>query len=190
MHPSFASPSNPYARPLNTQTPSSSASTSHPTLHQAQMLPPSQPMYQMGHSMPPPPPLSQMAPPQPPHINPMGVRFMEGGPVSLHLKRDPGFGVDPMEESMYDPAKQAYEASSHFMLPVNNLHYSGYTPSASNQQSMRAGPSSSSASSRKPMGIPGTSCFPVRTPSGSSMGYGGDVFPSTSGISSMARQPS
>ncbi|KAJ2815393.1 hypothetical protein FBU31_006944, partial [Coemansia sp. 'formosensis'] len=190
MHPSFASPGNPYARPLNTQTPSSSASTSHPTLHQSQMLPPSQPMYQMGHSMPPPPPLSQMAPPQQPHINPMGVRFMEGGPVSLHLKRDPGFGVDPMEESMYDPAKQAYEASSHFMLPVNNLHYSGYTPSTSNQQSMRAGPSSSSASSRKPMGIPGTSCFPVRTPSGSSMGYGGDVFPSTSGISSMARQPS
>ncbi|KAJ2908993.1 hypothetical protein GGI21_002328, partial [Coemansia aciculifera] len=142
--------------------------------------------------------MSQMAPlppPPPPQINPLGVRFMDGGPVSLHLKRDPGFGVDPMEEGgMYDPAKQAYEASSHFLLPVNNFHYSSYAPPPANQQSsssMRAGPSSSSSSSRSRkqpvMGIPGTSCFPVRTPSGSSMGYnGGDVFPSTSGISSMA----
>ncbi|KAJ2874757.1 hypothetical protein GGH93_002158 [Coemansia aciculifera] len=200
MHPSFASSSNPYARPHHTQPSATSVgSASHPamTMHQAQMLPPSQQhqsMFHIGHHgmPPPPPPLSQMAPPQQPHINPMGVRFMEGGPVSLHLKRDPGFGVDPMEESMYDPAKQAYEASSHFMLPVNNFHYSSYAPpNPMNQQPlMRAGPSSSSSGSRKPMGIPGTSCFPVRTPSGSSMGYNGDVFPSTSGISSMAGQPS
>ncbi|KAJ2041316.1 hypothetical protein H4S03_000453 [Coemansia sp. S3946] len=191
MHASFASPGNPYARPYHAQP---SAASAMP-MHQAQMLPPSQhqSMFHMSHHgmPPPPPPLSQMAPPQQPHINPLGVRFMEGGPVSLHLKRDPGFGIDPMEESMYDPAKQAYEASSHFMLPVNNFHYSSYAPPPpSNQQpSMRAGPSSSSGS-RKPMGIPGTSCFPVRTPSGSSMGYNGDVFPSTSGISCMAGQPS
>ncbi|KAJ2492827.1 hypothetical protein IWW37_001125 [Coemansia sp. RSA 2050] len=149
------------------------------------MLPPSQPLFHMNHGMPPP--LSQMAMPQQPQVNPMGVRFMDGGPVSLHLKRDPGFGVDPMEEGMYDPAKQAYEASSHFMLPVNNFHYSSHAPPANQTPTMRAGPSSSRP--RRPVGIPGTSCFPVRTPSGSSVGYA-DMFPSTSGISAMAGQPS
>ncbi|KAJ2417556.1 hypothetical protein GGI10_000072 [Coemansia sp. RSA 2530] len=137
----------------------------------------------MNHGMPPP----QMTMPQPPQVNPMGVRFMEGGPVSLHLKRDPGFGVDPMEEGMYDPAKQAYEASSHFMLPVNNFHYSSHAPPANQTPSMRAGPSSSRPT--RPVDIPGTSSFQLRTPSGSSMGYA-DMFPSTSGISAMAGQPS
>ncbi|KAJ2495519.1 hypothetical protein IWW47_004036, partial [Coemansia sp. RSA 2052] len=169
----------------------------HMPMHQqAQMLPPShqhQQMFHIGHHGMPPPPLP---PPPQPHINPLGVSFVDGGPVSLHLKRDPGFGVDPMEEGMYDPAKQAYEASSHFMLPVNNFHYSSYAAPAnqpsSSSSAMRAGPSSSSSSrARKPMGIPGTSCFPVRTPSGSSMSYNAaDIFPSTAGISSMAGQSS
>lgn len=91
-------------------------------------------MFQIG--MPPPPPsISQMPPPPPPphhhrphhqpqpQINPAGSNPLNGGPVSLHLKRDPGFGQYPMEEAMYDPAKQAYEMSAHFMLPVNNFHF-------------------------------------------------------------------
>ncbi|KAJ2743641.1 hypothetical protein GGI20_003588 [Coemansia sp. BCRC 34301] len=219
MHPSFAvSTSHPYSRSLHSQQQQQQSSSSTPievtaasnhqpmAMQQAQMLPPSQhhhhhqqQMFHVGHHgmlpppPPPPPPLSQMAPPPQPHVNPLGVSFMDGGPVSLHLKRDPGFGIDPMDESMYDTAKQAYEASSHFMLPVNNFHYSGYAPPPANQSlssSMHAGPSSSSSGSRKPMGIPGTSCFPVRTPSGSSMGYNADIFPSTSGIASMAGQSS
>ncbi|KAJ2009263.1 hypothetical protein GGI04_000601 [Coemansia thaxteri] len=190
MLPTYASSAGgPYARALH-QPPQHAPARQQPHPQPQHVLGP-QPMMHIGHhGMPPPPP------PPPPHINPLGVSFVDGGPVSLHLKRDPGFGHDPAEEALYDPAKAAYEASSHFMLPVNNFHYSSYAPPRQPPSSMRpqAGPSSGSGSSSrpgpsKPMGIPGTSCFPMRTPSGSSMGYGVDIFPSTSGIAALAQQP-
>ncbi|KAJ1839494.1 hypothetical protein LPJ57_010824, partial [Coemansia sp. RSA 486] len=146
---------------------------------------------------PPPPPSSTQ-----PHINPLGSNFVSGGPVSLHLKRDPGFGQSPMEEAMYDQSKQAQEMSSHFLLPVNSLHYSAFTPnygssqfnpqaSSSNQHGRYGNtPGSSSkqtGGSSSNMGIPGSSTsYAHRTPSGSSMGQQGIVDSYSNGTSSLS----
>ncbi|KAJ2157925.1 hypothetical protein GGF46_004147 [Coemansia sp. RSA 552] len=78
-----------------------------------------------NHGMPPPPPPSQMRPPLQPQINSLGAGIESGGPVSLHLKRDPGFGQDMSEEGgIYDPAKQAAEMSQFYLLPMNSFHTS------------------------------------------------------------------
>ncbi|KAJ1812263.1 hypothetical protein LPJ75_003734, partial [Coemansia sp. RSA 2598] len=126
---------------------------------------------------------------------------MSGGPVSLHLKRDPGFGQDPMEEAMYDQSKQAQEMSSHFLLPVNSLHYSAFTPNYGSQFGSQAGssnqhgrygnaPGSSSKRSGGPnnqMGLSGVSTsFAHRTPSGSSAGQQGVADLYANGISTSA----
>ncbi|KAJ1931387.1 hypothetical protein FBU59_006729, partial [Linderina macrospora] len=119
-----------------------------------------------------------------PHINSLGSSFMNGGPASLHLKRDPGFGENPMEEAMFDPYKQAYEQSSHFMLPVNSYRFPTFTPPnpPGMASSAQAGPSS-----RNLGGIGGIGGQPnsQRTPSGSStnprgMPYGGPASASSS----------
>ncbi|KAJ2449736.1 hypothetical protein EV183_004726 [Coemansia sp. RSA 2336] len=103
---------------------------------------PPQSMYSL-HGMPPPPPpaqASQMRPPQP-QINPLGSNFESGGPVSLHLKRDPGFGQNPLGEEGFDPAKQAAEMSSYFMLPVNSLQFPSYGAGGSASLGPQPGPS-------------------------------------------------
>ncbi|KAJ1725144.1 E3 ubiquitin-protein ligase tom1 [Coemansia erecta] len=143
-----------------------------------------QPPHPLQHQfIPPPPPVPQ------PHINPLGSNFVSGGPVSLHLKRDPGFGQDPMEEAMYDQSKQAQEMSSHYLLQVSNIHHLPFTSNYGSQPgssgsrhggfgSNVAGPSSSSGrqnaagASAADMAIPGSNTsFVYRTPSGSSMGH-------------------
>ncbi|KAJ2676798.1 hypothetical protein GGI25_003443 [Coemansia spiralis] len=130
------------------------------------------PQLQM-HQQQPPPPHSQS------HlqINPLRPAYGNEGPVSLHLKRDPGFGQDLMEEGMYDPAKQAYEMSSHFILPMNNFHFPQFTPSNQMSYGWSAGPSNRNnrvgTSSSSQLGIPGSSSYPHRTQSGSSMGRNG-----------------
>ncbi|KAJ2386876.1 hypothetical protein GGI05_004249, partial [Coemansia sp. RSA 2603] len=138
-----------------------------------------QPPHSLQHQfIPPPPPVPQ------PHINPLGVNFVSGGPVSLHLKRDPGFGQDPMEEAMYDQSKQAQEMSSHYLLQVNNFHNLPFTSNYGSQPgssgsrhggfgSNVAGSSSSNNGKHNSadMALPGSSTsFVYRTPSGSSMG--------------------
>ncbi|KAJ2635810.1 hypothetical protein GGF40_003380 [Coemansia sp. RSA 1286] len=106
----------------------------------------------------------------------------------------------PMEEAMYDQSKQAQEMSSHFLLPVNSLHYSAFTPnygssqfnpqaSSSNQHGRYGNtPGSSSkqtGGSSSNMGIPGSSSsYAHRTPSGSSMGQQGIVDSYSNGTSS------
>ncbi|KAJ2145038.1 hypothetical protein IW142_002816 [Coemansia sp. RSA 564] len=113
-------------------------------------------IHSQGHSMPPPPTAaSQMRAPPPPQINPLGSNYESGGPVSLHLKRDPGFGQDLLGESGYDPAKQAAEMSSFFMLPVNNLQFPSYAPGATSfgshvGPSNRMGQSSGSSNGSNP----------------------------------------
>ncbi|KAJ1935849.1 hypothetical protein EC988_008362, partial [Linderina pennispora] len=116
-----------------------------------------------------------------PHINALGSNFMTGGPASLHLKRDPGFGHDPMEEAMYDPYKQAYEHSSHFMLPVNSFRFPTFTPP--NPPSMGGG--AHAGPSNRNLGGIGGQGGSQRTPSNGSsnphnMPYGGPASASSS----------
>ncbi|KAJ2359782.1 hypothetical protein H4S01_006012, partial [Coemansia sp. RSA 2610] len=129
------------------------------------------PIHSQSHAMPPP--ATQMRPPQQPQpqINPLGANFESGGPVSLHLKRDPGFGQDPMGEGIFDPAKQAAEMSSFFMLPVNNMQFPSYAPGSaafgsqpgpSNRFGTGQGSSSSTST--------GNAAYTHRTPSMSSAG--------------------
>ncbi|KAJ1645761.1 hypothetical protein LPJ64_002699 [Coemansia asiatica] len=154
------------------------------SLSQYQQQQQQQQQHSLQHQFLPPPPPPPPAASQP-QINPLGSNFMSGGPVSLHLKRDPGFGQNPMEEAMYDQSKQAQEMSSHFLLPVNSLHYSAFTPNYGSQFGSHAGSSnqhgrygitSGSSSKRNDgsssqMGLSGANTsYTHRTPSGSNTG--------------------
>ncbi|KAJ2797275.1 hypothetical protein H4R20_005244, partial [Coemansia guatemalensis] len=153
--------SSPYDRPMQAQTaPLSghSGGLSSSIRQQGQLVPPGLQQQSMflpnSHSQQfPPPPQQhqqqqqpQMRPPPPPQINPLGSSFGSGGPVSLHLKRDPGFDHDPMAEGMQDPAKQAYDMSTHFLLPVNTLPFSQFVPGNQPQFGLQPGSSSRSNS--------------------------------------------
>ncbi|KAJ2846064.1 hypothetical protein IWW36_004522, partial [Coemansia brasiliensis] len=132
---------------------------------------PQQSMYSV-HGMPPPAQASQMRPPQPqPQINPLGSNFESGGPVSLHLKRDPGFGQNPLGEDGFDPAKQAAEMSSYFMLPVNSLQFPSYAAGGSTSLGSQPGPSSNRAVGQSmSSGSSSNAAHTYRTPSLSSVG--------------------
>ncbi|KAI8323345.1 hypothetical protein GQ54DRAFT_112524 [Martensiomyces pterosporus] len=195
--PPFAA-AGPYDRPMQTQAMSLAghlmpgSALAHHQQHPAQFQH-QQPTFQINqqqhhhhhnpHNIPPPP--QPMPPPSTQlQINPLGPSFLSSGPASLHLKRDPGFGQDPMEEAMYDPAKQAYDMSTHFMLPINSFHFQPFTPQRQTPLGAQPGPSSrnggygggqssSSGNTRNPasLGIPGNPQS-HRTPSGSSFVHG------------------
>ncbi|KAJ2548320.1 hypothetical protein EV175_004873, partial [Coemansia sp. RSA 1933] len=114
---------------------------------------------------------------QPPlQITSLGSTFGTSGPVSLHLKRDPRFGQDSEDDAMYDLSKQAHEMSSFYYLPTNSFQYPHLIPGNRANPGMMAGPSNRSdtlGSSGSQLGVPGTSSYSNRTPSGSSMGRNG-----------------
>ncbi|KAJ2567519.1 hypothetical protein IW140_004427 [Coemansia sp. RSA 1813] len=114
---------------------------------------------------------------QPPlQINSLGSTFGTNGPVSLHLKRDPCFGHNSMDDSMYDPSKQAHEMSAFYYLPTNSYHFPHLMPGSRSNSGTMAGPSNRGdalGSSGSQLGVPGTSSYSNRTPSGSSMGRNG-----------------
>ncbi|KAJ1732892.1 hypothetical protein LPJ61_001821, partial [Coemansia biformis] len=151
----------PYDRPLALPAPGGSpgaagglGASAHQHVHllspglQHQQLPPPPPHQQQppslfhaaaqGHGMQPRPQ---------PQINPLRAAF-GGGPVSLHLKRDPGFDVDPMGEGMFDPAKQAREMSTHFLQPVNSFRFPQFMPVNPMSLASQAGPSGSNSADR------------------------------------------
>ncbi|KAJ2082112.1 hypothetical protein H4R24_001853 [Coemansia sp. RSA 988] len=201
MLPSFVG-SGPYDRPMQTQAtplPGHSVGLGSPIRQQGQLVPPG--MQQQHQSMFLPNAHNQQLPhhqqhqqqqvqmrppPPPPQINPLGSTFGNGGPVSLHLKRDPGFDHDPMAEGMQDPAKQAYDMSTHFLLPVNTLPFSQFAPG--NQPQFGLQPGSSSRSNSCAQGtsyLQQTSSFSSPGPNGAirADSLGGE---STSGVNMLA----
>ncbi|KAJ1862837.1 hypothetical protein LPJ78_004441 [Coemansia sp. RSA 989] len=178
-------PAGPYDRPMQTHAMALAGSTSSSSgvgsggslsasirqqgqfLSQSLQQPP-QSMYSL-HGMPPPAQASQMRPPQP-QINPLGSNFESGGPVSLHLKRDPGFGQNPLGEEGFDPAKQAAEMSSYFMLPVNSLQFPSYAAGGSTSLGSQPGPSNNRLGQNMSSGSSSNAAHAYRTPSLSSVG--------------------
>ncbi|KAJ2726873.1 hypothetical protein GGI07_000201 [Coemansia sp. Benny D115] len=125
------------------------------------------------HQLMPPPSMPR------PQINPLGASSMTGGPISTHLKRDPGFGNDVLEDGMFDQAKQAQELSTHFILPINSMNYSAFTPSFASNNDPQQGSSSQAArgnstnGSLDGMGLNGANPnhFGRRSASGSNTSY-------------------